>query len=76
MQRTFKVPFGNFGMWIVCGAGIIASLFTVLIGFVPPAQVAVGNIKFYEAFLILGFVGFYLMPLLIYKLRRKSWKMP
>jgi amino acid transporter len=73
IKRAYKVPFGNVGMWVVCLSGISVSLFTVLIGFVPPSQIDVGNIKFYELFLITGFVGFYLFPLIIYRLRKRSW---
>lgn len=68
--RTYRVPLGNFGMWLVGIVGIFASVFTVLIGFVPPSQIAIGNLMFYEIFLIVGFVGFYLLPLIIYKLQQ------
>ena len=74
VHRAYKVPFGNVGMWVICIAGIIASVFTVLIGFVPPTQIDVGNIIFYELFLIVGFVGFYLFPLVVYKMRKRSWR--
>lgn len=73
--RPYKVPFGNFGMWVVCIAGIIASLLTIIIGYFPPAQIKVGNIAFYESFLILGFALFYAIPLLLYKFRRHSWRL-
>lgn len=71
VKRTYRIPFGNFGMWIVGAFGILASVFTVLIGFVPPSQIAVGSLNFYEGFLIVGFVGFYLISFLIYKLQKK-----
>lgn len=74
VERTYKVPFGNVGMWIVCLFGIIASVFTIIIGYFPPSQFAVGNIVFYESFLISGAVIFYAIPLLIYKNRKRSWK--
>lgn len=75
VDRPYKVPFGNAGMWTICVAGIIASIFTIMIGFFPPAQFHVGGILFYESFLITGFVAFYSIPLLIYKFRKKSWKL-
>lgn len=71
ITRVYRVPFGNFGMWVIGVAGITACLFSVLIGYVPPSQVAVGNLKFYEGFLIVGFVGFYLISFLIYRLQKK-----
>ncbi|MCX6720140.1 MAG: amino acid permease, partial [Candidatus Staskawiczbacteria bacterium] len=71
--RAYKIPFGNVGMWVVSLAGIATSVFIVLVGFVPPTQIQVGNITFYESFLIIGFIGFYLFPLAIYKMRKRSW---
>ncbi|MBU0744370.1 MAG: APC family permease [Gammaproteobacteria bacterium] len=72
VKRAYKIPFGNFGIWVVGSAGILASLFIVFIGFVPPSQFAVGSLKFYETFLIVGFIGFYLIPILIYLLRKRK----
>ncbi len=75
IKRTYKIPFGNFGIWVVGIFGIIASLFTLLIGYFPPTQFDIGSIVFYEAFLIIGFIVFYSIPLVIYKLRKRSWKL-
>jgi putative glutamate/gamma-aminobutyrate antiporter len=75
VKRAYKVPFGNVGMWIVCLAGIAASLFTILIGYFPPSQINVGSMIFYEAFLVIGAVVFYAIPLLLYKFRKRSWKL-
>ncbi len=71
VPRVFRIPFGNFGVWVVGIAGILACLFAVLIGYVPPSQIEVGNLVFYEGFLIIGFVGFYLVSFIIYKLQQK-----
>jgi len=75
IARPYKVPCGNFGMWVICIAGIIASLFTISIGYFPPTQIKVGNIVFYESFLIVGFGVFYAIPLLLYKFRKRSWRL-
>ena len=72
VKRAYKIPFGNVGIWVVCLAGILASVFTVLIGFVPPTKIDVGNIKFYELMLITGFVGFYLLPIIVYKMHKRN----
>lgn len=71
--RPYKIPGGNAGMWIVAGVGILASLFALFIGFVPPDQVKTGNIFFYEAFLILGIVVLSAPPFLFYKFKKPSW---
>ncbi len=70
--RVYRVPFGNFGMWVISVVGILACLFSVLIGYVPPSQVAVGNLGFYEGFLLVGFFGFYLISFIIYKLQKQA----
>ena len=72
LKRSYRVPFGNFGIWFVGVCGIVACLFSMLIGYIPPAQVAVGNVKFYEGFLIIGFIGFYLSAYIIYKFQERK----
>lgn len=52
--RAFKIPGGNWGIWLVCGLGLMTCLFAIAIGFVPPKQINVGNIKHYEMVLIIG----------------------
>lgn len=73
MPRPYKIPGGNFGMWIVAGLGILASVFAFFIGFIPPKQLEVGNIIFYEAFLVLGILILGLPPFILSKFAKK-WK--
>jgi putative glutamate/gamma-aminobutyrate antiporter len=72
VKRAFKIPGGKLGIWMVGGIGIIASVFTILIGFIPPAQIPVGNVFVYEFLLIIGFVLACLLPFYIYRLRKTS----
>ena len=74
VERAYKVPGGNIGMWIISIAGVLVCIFAVLISFIPPSDIVVGNLKFYEAFLIIGFIGGYLIPFIIYKMRKRSWQ--
>jgi len=71
--RAYRVPGGNFGMWLVAGTGIAGALFAIFLGFFPPAQLATGSIVFYEAFLILGVLIMCAPPLIIYQLRKPNW---
>ena len=38
--RAYKIPGGKAGIWIVAGVGIFGSLFSLVIGFVPPSGVS------------------------------------
>lgn len=71
--RTYRVPGNNVGMWIVAGIGILTSLFTIFIGFFPPAQISVGNIFFYLSALIGGVVFLCLGPYIILLFKTSKW---
>lgn len=73
VQRAYKVPYGNLGIWSISIAGTLVCIFAVIISFIPPSDIVVGNLKFYETFLLVGFGGGYLVPLIIYKIRKRSW---
>ncbi|NGX45283.1 MAG: Glutamate/gamma-aminobutyrate antiporter [Chlamydiae bacterium] len=51
-KRLYSVPGGNMGMWIVSGLGIVGSAFALIVGYFPPAQIAVGSQSFYTGFLV------------------------
>lgn len=67
VDRPYRVPGGNLGMWIVAGTGIIASLIAALVGYIPPSQVDTGSILIFEAFLVGGLVIAAAYPLLATK---------
>ena len=71
--RPYKVPGGNAGIWIVGGIGILASLFALFIGFVPPDQIETGSILFYELFLIVGIIVLSAPPFIFHALKKQSW---
>lgn len=73
VARTYKIPGGNFSMWLVSGVAIIACIAVIIFGFLPPTNLQVGSLYFYEGFLIVGIVVFCLLPFLIYRLRKPEW---
>ena len=73
VQRAYQVPGGNFGMWIIAGIGFLVALFAFCVGFLPPAQLAMSDIVFYECFLIIGIIVMVIVPLVIYACRRPEW---
>lgn len=65
--RAFKIPGGNIMMWLISGVGLLCCVVAMFIGFVPPSQIPVGNVFFFEAFLVGGLVLFVLIPWILAK---------
>lgn len=74
VKRPYSVPGGKLGMWIVAGVGLLAALFGIVLGFLPPAQVTIGNEVFYDGFLIVGIIVMAGIPFVIHHMRKPSWK--
>lgn len=72
VQRAFRIPGGMIGMWIVCLLGLLSCLFTIVIGFVPPSQISVGNVFHYELILFIGVIFGCLLPWVIYVINARS----
>ncbi|MCC5015268.1 MULTISPECIES: APC family permease [Legionella] len=60
--RSYKIPGGNLVMWLVAGIGLICCLAAMVIGFVPPTQIPINNIFFFEMFLCGGLFVFVALP--------------
>ncbi len=73
VPRAYKVPYKRRGIWFVSLLGIIASTFIILLGFIPPAQLNVGNLLFYELFLIIGLAIMIAIPMIIHAFRKPHW---
>jgi len=76
VPRPYKIPGGNFGMWLVAGIGLVSSLCTVIIGFFPPEQLETGSILFFELFLVGGIIIFCAAPFIILLFKKPSWNEP
>jgi putative glutamate/gamma-aminobutyrate antiporter len=74
VERPYKVPGGKPGIWIVSGLGALSSLFAMIIGFFPPAQIETGNVIFYVLFLVLAMVVTCFAPSIILLFQKASWK--
>ncbi len=71
--RSYKIPCGNMGIWILGGLGILSSIFLIFLGFVPPSQIKVGSLFVYETILIVGIIVLCLPPIFIYAFRKPHW---
>ncbi|MBP9842060.1 MAG: amino acid permease [Simkaniaceae bacterium] len=65
--RPYKIPGGNIGILLLGGFGIAASLIGILVGFIPPSQIPVGNVYLFETILIGGILLLSGIPFLIYR---------
>lgn len=74
--RPYCIPGGNIGMWIVSGVGLISALGAIVIGFYPPEQLNIGNLIYYETFLIGGLFIISTVPFVILAFKKPSWNIP
>ncbi|MCD4784795.1 MAG: APC family permease [Candidatus Eremiobacteraeota bacterium] len=74
VERAYKVPGGNPGMWLVAIVGILTSLLTIFVGFFPPAQLHIKNPTTYRLFISLSTIIMLTIPFIIYALRKPSWQ--
>lgn len=65
--RGYTIPGGNKVMWLVSGTGILCCIAAMVVGFIPPSQIPVGNVFIFEGFLIVGLILFVLIPWLFAK---------
>jgi len=68
----FMIPGKNWGMWFVAGAGLIGSLVTFIIGFIPPDNINIGSIWHYETLLLVGLLSMSILPYLGYLWAREK----
>ncbi|WP_145498715.1 putative glutamine/gamma-aminobutyrate antiporter GadC [Yersinia bercovieri] len=72
--RPYRIPGGDIGMWVIGGAGWIGSILVFLLSFVPPSQIAIGSPETYVGILIIATLFFFILPLLIYAVRKPHWR--
>ena len=65
LVRSYKVPGGITGMWVIAGTGFLAVMFAFIVSFFPPSQLAVGSPVQYVGLVLGGTVLFSALPFLI-----------
>jgi amino acid transporter len=76
VKRPFAVPGGKAGIWVVAGWGIFAVAFLLVLTLMPPSQISFSRISplVYLLFMGLGALIVLAIPLVIYRLKKPSWK--
>ncbi len=75
VPRTYRVPFGNYGIWILGGIGFSISLIAFIIGFRPPDEPGLPATT-YLVIIIPGVSLTLSVPFLLLKLSQPNWKAP
>jgi len=73
-QRPFSVPGGKVGMYVIAGVGFLGAALAYVLSFLPPSQISVGSNTTWYILLAGGNILFVALPLIIYALRKPSWK--
>lgn len=71
VHRPYKIPGGNWGIWIVGLMGGFTGIFAIFLGFVPPSQIPIGNPMTYKLILLIGLALFCLPAYFVHKKQRK-----
>lgn len=73
LPRSYRVPGGLAGLWLIAGIGLAAVAFALVVGFFPPANLPVGNPALYVALVAGGMIVFVGAPILINRMKKPDW---
>lgn len=73
-HRGFRIPGGKFVEWLIGIVGIVGIVFASVLSFFPPSQINTGSPTVYVTILVVGVLFFFILPLVVYTLRRPNWK--
>ncbi|PSV66086.1 amino acid permease [Photobacterium angustum] len=76
VERPFKIPGGTIGMWVTSSLAFIGVGITILISFIPSMDIPADDKTSYVLFEGIGTFICFVIPLIIYKYRKSSWKAP
>ena len=73
IQRVYKIPFKNFGLWFVTIIGMMTMVFAFVMALIPPSQLEKeGSLKYF-LILIISIAVIYIIPFFIHSLKKDSW---
>ncbi|NGX63765.1 MAG: Glutamate/gamma-aminobutyrate antiporter [Candidatus Anoxychlamydiales bacterium] len=73
IQRVFKIPYKNIGVWIVAIIGMMTMVFAFSMALIPPSQLGKENITKYFLILSISIVVVFIIPFIIHRLKKPSW---
>lgn len=66
LPRTYKIPCGNTGIWVISLIGLAGVIFACIAGFFPPTNLPVGNPALYVGLVAGGMILFTGTPFVIH----------
>ncbi len=73
-NSAYTMPGGNIGLYLITGVGILGTLVTLFVSFIPPESIKVANLASYEISLATGIFVMCLPPVFTAKLKKSHWK--
>ena len=68
IERSFRIPGGKIGLWLVAGTGLLASVLGICFMFVPPDMQDVAiNATWFTPVILGAFAVIVVTPLILYK---------
>jgi len=68
IKRSFRIPGGTIGLWVVAGTGLLTSVLGICFMFIPPEMQDVSiNATWFTPILLLAFACVIVLPFLLYK---------
>jgi len=75
VPRAYRIPHPHKGIWVISAFGITSCIFAILLVFIPPRQIHIGSLLFYESFLSIGLITMCLIPAIIYSFKKPEWQL-
>ena len=74
IKRPFRIPGGNFGMWLVGLVGLAGALISGGLSFAPPTQIGTGSASVYVGILLAATAVEIAIPFIVFSFRKPEWK--
>lgn len=73
VQRSYKIPGGTIGIWLIATIGMLSVSFAFIVGFFPPKELPISSPIIYQWAVIGGMIVFVGAALLMQKFKKENW---